>query len=153
MPQWVSTSTVVSKKGENMTRTSTFFPSRAIGFDHLSNLLDSLTTETQNFPPHNIEKVDENTYRLTLALAGFKSEDIDIQVEGEILTVSGKAPEEEEKTFLHKGIATRAFKRKFSLAPHVIVENAKLENGLLNVDLRREIPEPLRPRQIAITQA
>jgi molecular chaperone IbpA len=123
-----------------------------IGFDRLSRLLDaSLATDSVAYPPYNIEKVGENAYRVTMAVAGFGEKDIDITFQDNALTVRGKAePEAEGIQYLHRGIAGRAFERRFQLADHVEVESARLENGLLFVDLVRRIPEALKPRKIEI---
>ncbi len=123
-----------------------------IGFDRLGRLLEtSLATEAVSYPPYNIEKLGENAYRLTMAVAGFGEGDIDITVQENALTIRGKAqPESETAQFLHRGIAGRAFERQFQLAEHVEVEGARLENGLLHVELVRRIPEQLKPRKIEI---
>jgi molecular chaperone IbpA len=125
----------------------------SIGFDRLSRLIEaSQATEAVAYPPYNIEKLGENAYRLTMAVAGFGQGDIDIVVQDNALTIRGKAPQAEPETaqFLHRGIAGRAFERHFQLADHVEVEGARLENGLLHVDLVRRIPEQLKPRKIEI---
>jgi len=114
-----------------------------IGFDRLGRLLEtSLTTEGVTYPPYNIEKLGENAYRLTMAVAGFGENDIDLTVQDNALTIRGKAqPEPETAQYLHRGIAGRAFERHFQLADHVEVEGARLEHGLLHVELVRRIPE------------
>lgn len=124
----------------------------SIGFDRLSRLIEaSQATEAVTYPPYNIEKLDENAYRVTLAVAGFGEGDIDITVENNALTVKGKAqPEFEGTQFLHRGIAGRAFERHFQLADHVEVEAARLANGLLHIELVRRIPEALKPRKIEV---
>lgn len=124
----------------------------SVGFDQLANRLESaLRTETNNgYPPYNIEVVDENRYQITLAVAGFTEQDLDIESNQNTLTVKGEQQQSEDKQFLHRGIATRNFERKFSLAEHVRVVDAKLEHGLLQINLLREIPEVLKPRTIAI---
>jgi len=123
-----------------------------IGFDRLSRLLDSsLTGEGTTYPPYNIEKLGEDAYRLTMAVAGFGEGDIEITTQENALTVRGKAqPEPETARFLHRGIAGRAFERHFQLAEHVEVEGARLENGLLHVELVRRVPESAKPRKIEI---
>jgi molecular chaperone IbpA len=123
-----------------------------IGFDRLGRLLESsLSTEGVAYPPYNIEKLGENAYRLTMAVAGFGEKDIDLTVQDNALTIRGKAQSEPESVqFLHRGIAGRAFERHFQLADHVEVEGARLENGLLHVELVRRIPETLKPRKIEI---
>ncbi len=125
-----------------------------IGFDHLASMLDSITSldgEASAYPPYNIERLAENEYRITMAVAGFGKDDIDIEVKENALTVRGdKKGEEKGKTFLHRGIATRAFERRFQLADYVEVKGADMENGLLHVDLVRELPETMKPRTIEI---
>ena len=126
-----------------------------IGFDRLGRLLEtSLTTDSVTYPPYNIEKLGENAYRITMAVAGFGPGEIDLTVQDNALTIRGKAGAEPENVqYLHRGIAGRAFERKFQLADHVEVEGARLENGLLHVDLVRRIPEALKPRKIEIGTA
>ncbi len=129
-----------------------------IGFDRLGALLDTaLRTDqgTTGYPPYNIEVTGENRYGITLAVAGFDNEELDIQVERGVLTVRGKKAEDgkQERKYLHQGIATRSFERKFSLADHVEVTDAYLNNGLLTLSLVREIPEAMKPRSIAINSA
>ena len=119
-----------------------------VGFDHLLNLLD--TSADQGYPPYNIERSDENNYRVTVAVAGFAEKDLSVDVKDRVLTVSGKKEEAEKPTFLHQGIAGRAFERSFQLAEHVEVKAARLENGLLHVDLERIVPEEKKPRRITI---
>ena len=125
-----------------------------IGFDRLARLLDSVSrvdSTAISYPPYNIEKTGEDTYRLTMAVAGFGQDELDITVQENSLVVTGKAKEEEENgRYLHRGIARRAFERRFSLADHLKVEGASLDNGLLHVDLVREVPEAMKPRTIAI---
>lgn len=125
-----------------------------VGFDNLSRVLDSVTRfddAQTSYPPYNIAKAGEDAYRVTLAVAGFSAEDLDIQVENNTLTVKGRtAPEGNDVTYLHRGIAGRAFERRFELADHIHVVGARMENGLLHVDLKREIPEALKPRRISI---
>ena len=127
-----------------------------VGFDRLGDLFDTaMRVEEQAvaYPPYNIEKLGEDAYSVTMAVAGFKDEEIEITAQQNMLLVTGRVQEEapkETRTFLHKGIATRAFERRFSLADHVKVDDAKLENGLLTISLKREIPEAYKPRQIAV---
>jgi len=123
-----------------------------IGFDRLGRLLESsLSTESTAYPPYNIEKLDENAYRLTMAVAGFGEDDIELTVQDNSLTVRGKAQAEPEGgQFLHRGIAGRAFERHFQLAEHVEVDGARLQHGLLHVELVRRIPETRKPRKIDI---
>ncbi|HCX67654.1 Hsp20 family protein [Parvibaculum sp.] len=123
-----------------------------VGFDQLQSLLDSVTQETApTYPPYNIERTSENDYRITLAVAGFAQDDLNIEVKQNVLTISGKRAENEETTYLHRGIAGRSFERRFQLADHVEVSGAHLENGLLHVDLVRRVPEALKPRRIEIS--
>lgn len=124
-----------------------------VGFDRLTRALDTaLRQEPQGYPPYNIEKLGDNEYRVTLAVAGFQRDDLDIQLADNVLTVTGKQkPEAEDgRKVLHRGLAARAFQRSFSLAEHIKVVNASLADGLLNVDLVREIPEAQKPRKIEI---
>ena len=125
-----------------------------IGFDHLASMLDSVKTldgETTAYPPYNIERLAENEYRITMAVSGFGQDDIDIQLKENALTVRGdKKGDDKDKSYLHRGIATRAFERRFQLADHVEVKGADMENGLLHVDLVRELPEAMKPRTIKI---
>ena len=123
-----------------------------IGADRMAHLFDSVEKETNTgYPPYNIEVVDENRYRVTLALAGFKRDDLDIQQENNVLTVSGGKTEDANANYLHHGIGTRNFQRKFQLSDHVEVTTADFRDGLLHIDLKREIPEAMKPRSIAIT--
>lgn len=128
-----------------------------VGFDRLGALLDSAlrTDQTPSFPPYNIEVTGENRYAITLAVAGFELNDLDIQVERGLLSVRGKkaGDNNEERKYLHQGIATRSFERKFSLADHVEVTGAQLTNGLLTVNLMKEIPEVMKPKTIAINSS
>lgn len=125
----------------------------AIGFDRLARLMDSAAAaaEGPTYPPYNIEKTGEDTYRLTMAVAGFAQDELDLTVHENTLIVTGKAQKEDENgRYLHRGIARRAFERRFSLADHIKVTGASLDNGLLHVDLVREVPEAMKPRQIKI---
>jgi len=128
-----------------------------VGFDRFGSLLDAaLTADRQGggYPPYDIERVEENEYNISIAVAGFRESEIDVQVENGVLTISGKKePAEKESHYLHKGIATRSFERKFNLADHVEVQAAKLDNGLLEVSLVREIPEAMKPRRIPVGNA
>jgi molecular chaperone IbpA len=142
---------------EDMMRRFDFSPlyRQSIGFDHLANLMEQLSSsESENgFPPYNIERLGENEYRITMAVAGFTNADLNIEVKEGTLTVRGdKASDNSEKEFLHRGIAARNFERRFRLAEYVEVSGASLEHGLLHVDLKREIPEAMKPRTIAISQ-
>ncbi|MGH1441394.1 MAG: Hsp20 family protein [Cellvibrionaceae bacterium] len=126
----------------------------AIGFDRMANLLDAVSqseTKQSSYPPYNIELTGDDTYRITMAVAGFSEQDLDIQIEQNRLSVTGKKDQgSQAKEFLHQGIAERGFERRFQLADHVRVENAQLENGLLHIDLLREIPEAMKPQKIEI---
>jgi len=126
----------------------------SIGFDRLARMVDAATrvdNTALSYPPYNIEKTGDDAYRLTMAVAGFGRDELDLTVHENTLIVTGKAHKEEENSrFLHRGIARRAFERRFSLADHIKVTGASLDNGLLHVDLVREIPEAMKPRQIAI---
>ena len=126
-----------------------------VGFDRLFGLLDSLSGDTrgETYPPYNIERTGENAYRITMAVAGFGHDDLSIEAKENVLTVKGeKKPEtqDDERDVLYRGIASRAFERRFQLADYVEVKGADLVNGLLHVDLVREIPEAMKPRSIAI---
>jgi molecular chaperone IbpA len=127
-----------------------------IGFDRLANLLETVTQfdpTAPAYPPYNIEQVSDNDYRITMAVAGFGESDLGVEVKEGVLTITGKrGPTEEPKgRFLFQGIAGRAFERRFQLADHVEVKGARLENGLLHVDLARVIPEEKKARRIGIT--
>ncbi len=127
-----------------------------VGFDRLFDLLENNARASQgdNYPPFNIERSGDDTYRITLAVAGFKPEDIDITAQQNMLTVQGrKAEETEEREYLHVGIAQRGFERRFELADFVLVRNAQLADGLLVIDLEREVPEAMKPKKIAINGA
>jgi molecular chaperone IbpA len=125
-----------------------------IGFDRFGSLLDQLASfegDTPSYPPYNIERVGENDYRMSMAVAGFGEGDLAIEVKENTLSIRGdKTTEQEATTFLHRGIASRSFERRFQLADHVVVRGATLENGLLHVDLKRELPEAMKPRTIPI---
>ena len=125
-----------------------------VGFDRMARLLDSVTRldeQAVSYPPYNIEKLDEDNYRITMAVAGFGEDELDVTVKDGTLIVSGKAESKDaERKFLHRGIARRAFERRLQLADYIQVSGARLENGLLHVDLLREVPEAMKPRQIAI---
>ncbi|ALO45981.1 Hsp20 family protein [Pseudohongiella spirulinae] len=126
----------------------------AVGFDHLSQLLDAVTQREQNqpsYPPYNIERLDKDQYRITMAVAGFTQDELIIESELQSLKVRGeKAAEQAERQYLHQGIAARNFERVFQLADHIRVVSANLENGLLHIELQRQIPEAMKPRQIPI---
>lgn len=126
-----------------------------VGFDHVSRMLDNafkMDERAMSYPPYNIAKLSEDQYEIVMALAGFKLEDLNVVVEQNTLTITGAQAEKEEdgKEYLHRGIATRSFERKFSLADHVKVTGADLVDGILTLQLVREIPEESKPRQISI---
>ena len=124
----------------------------SIGFDRVLDLLENADrlAAVDNWPPYDIAKIGEDDYRITMAVAGFTQDELDITHEPNTLVVSGAKSGEDEGEYLHRGIANRAFQRRFDLADHVKVSGAKLENGLLTIELKREIPEELRPRRIEI---
>jgi len=125
-----------------------------VGFDRMFSMLDSLTNGengASSYPPYNIERTGEDAYRITMAVAGFSDSDLSIEAKENVLTVTGeKADDADRKELLYRGIASRAFERRFQLADYVEVKGAHLENGLLHIDLKREIPEAMKPRKIAI---
>lgn len=126
----------------------------AVGFDHLYSRLDRATRTAQSqpsFPPYNIELIDEDSYQISMAVAGFDESELNIQTENNVLTVTGKQAQlEKERQYLHHGIAARNFEHRFQLADHVKVTDAGLVNGLLNINLVREIPEAMKPRTVSI---
>ena len=125
----------------------------AIGFDRLARLVDtaSSTAEASGYPPYNIEKLGDESYRLTMAVAGFKPEELDLTVKDNTLVISGRpAVETQKHEVLYRGIAGRAFERRFVLADHIVVEGADMNNGLLHVGLKRVVPEALKPRRIEV---
>jgi molecular chaperone IbpA len=125
-----------------------------VGFDRLFTMLDSLAQpdQAQTYPPYNIERTGENTYRITMAVAGFDEKELSIEAQAHVLSVRGEKSDEtsENGEYLYRGIAKRAFERRFQLADHVEVQAASLKNGLLHIDLLRSIPETMKPRKIAI---
>ncbi len=126
----------------------------SVGFDNLTRVLDAATRQDslQAYPPYNIAKGSDDDYRITFAVAGFSQDDIDVVVENNTLTVSGKIEQDSEGVaYLHRGIAGRSFERRFQLADHIKVTNATMANGLLHVDLKREVTESLKPRVISIS--
>jgi len=125
----------------------------SVGYDRFGSLLDAAfqTEKTSaGYPPYNIEVVEENSYAITIAVAGFKENELDLQVENGVLTIRGKKEAGVEKEYLHQGIATRSFERKFNLADHIEVVDANLQDGLLTVGLVKEVPEAMKPKTIAI---
>jgi molecular chaperone IbpA len=123
-----------------------------VGFDRMMSLLDAAgRSDEQAYPPYNIEKVGENAYRITMAVAGFGEDDLAITAQGNALLIAGKQKREEKKSeYLYRGIAGRAFERRFQLADHIKVTGAELANGVLHVDLVREVPEAMKPRTIKV---
>jgi molecular chaperone IbpA len=143
------------KKDVDRMRTIDFSPlyRSVVGFDRLADLLESATTETAatGYPPYNIERTDENAYRIEIAVAGFRPEELNVEVKENLLTVQGrKTANEDGRRFLHRGLAERNFERRFQLADYVVVTDASLDNGLLSISLKRELPEALKPRRIEI---
>ncbi|MBI1425603.1 MAG: Hsp20 family protein [Gammaproteobacteria bacterium] len=126
----------------------------SIGFDHLASLLDSAfrADSGSNYPPYDIEALGDDRYGICIAVAGFNQDELDVQVENGVLAVRGKKRDEAKtkRNYLYQGIANRAFERKFNLADHVEVTGAKLVNGLLTIELKRELPEAMKPKRIAI---
>ena len=123
-----------------------------VGFDRLADLLETATADAATgYPPYNIERTDENAYRIDIAVAGFRPEELEIEVKENLLTVTGrKAANDEPRRFLHRGLAERNFERRFQLADYVVVTDANLADGLLSIALKRELPEALKPRRIEI---
>ena len=123
-----------------------------VGFDRLFDLIDSSLSVTgdDNYPPYNIERTGEDIYCISLALAGFTSEEVTVMAEQNMLTVEGRKGEKSEHQYLYQGISSRAFRRQFSLADYVQVKGASFKDGLLQIDLVREVPEAMKPRRIAI---
>ena len=126
-----------------------------VGFDRQADLLETATADAATgYPPYNIERTDENAYRVDIAVAGFRPEELDIEVKENLLTVTGrKAANDEPRRFLHRGLAERNFDRRFQLADYVVVTDANLADGLLSISLKRELPEALKPRRIEIGTA
>jgi molecular chaperone IbpA len=125
----------------------------SVGFDRLFEMIEGAANgETTAYPPYNIERVGENAYRITMAVAGFSATEIAIEAKGHVLAVTGKKTDKpvQKTEFLHQGIAARSFERRFQLADHVEVKGADLVDGLLHISLVREVPEAMKPRQIAI---
>jgi molecular chaperone IbpA len=128
----------------------------AVGFDRLASLLDAAASadSASGYPPYNIETTGDNAYRIEIAVAGFRPEDLTIEVKENVLTVQGrKAANDESRRFLHRGLAERNFERRFQLADHVVVVDAQLTDGLLSISLKRELPEQLKPRRVEIKTA
>lgn len=126
-----------------------------VGYDQLADMMDrvlSADVAQPTYPPYNIEKLDQDSYRITIAVAGFNDEELAIEVKEHALIVSAKKGEEDQRSYLHRGIATRAFERRFQLADHVKVTGATHADGMLHIDLVREVPEALKPRRIEIAK-
>jgi molecular chaperone IbpA len=123
-----------------------------VGFDRLAQILETATVDqASGYPPYNIERTDEDAYRIEIAVAGFRSEELNVEVKENLLTVQGrKTANDAERRFLHRGLAERDFERRFQLADYVVVTDAQLSDGLLSISLRRELPEALKPRRIEI---
>ena len=128
------------------------FRRSTVGFDRLFDMLESGNgwQAGDNYPPFDLERVDDDEYRITLAVAGFRSDEIDIVAQQNLLIVSGRKRDDNERQYIHRGIATRAFERRFGLSDYVQVRNADLRDGILAIDLVREIPEEMKPRKVAI---
>ncbi|OUS16666.1 heat-shock protein [Rhodospirillales bacterium 47_12_T64] len=129
-----------------------------VGFDRMMNMLDTATrldNPTSSFPPYNIEKTEENAYRITMALAGFSESELEVTIKENSLLVTGQKSKEPDQTitYLHQGIANRSFQKNFDLADHIKVIGANFENGLLVIDLARQIPESKKPKNIPITKS
>jgi molecular chaperone IbpA len=124
----------------------------SVGFDRIFDLLENATRvqTLDNWPPYNIEKAGEDQYRITMAVAGFSPDELNLTTQPNWLVVSGQKQGEESTQYLHRGIATRSFERRFELADHVKVKDARLDNGLLTIELVREVPEEMRPRRIEV---
>ncbi len=127
-----------------------------VGFDRMADMLDRVLANDQaapSYPPYNIERVEENAYRISIAVAGFSADDLSVEVKENALLVTGRSTDDDSaRSYLHRGIATRAFDRRFHLADHVRVTGATHRDGMLHVDLVRELPEALKPRQVPIAR-
>ena len=128
-----------------------------VGFDRVADLVDralSADTGNQTYPPHNIEKTSDDSYRISVAVAGFTADELAVEVkENALIVAARKSADDADRKYLHRGIATRAFERRFHLADHVKVSGASHENGMLHIDLVREVPEALKPRKIEIARS
>ncbi|MDO9562370.1 MAG: Hsp20 family protein [Bradyrhizobium sp.] len=125
-----------------------------IGFDRLFDLAEAAQRAGEdNYPPYNIERLAEDRYQISLAVAGFSPDEISVTAEQNVVTIEGNRAEKAEREFLYRGISTRSFKRQYSLADHVEVRGAVFDNGLLRIELVRQIPEAMKPRRIAISAA
>ena len=129
------------------------FKNMTVGFDDIFDQLSSMSkyvNDIPNYPPYNIKKVDKDKYQLDMALAGFSKDDVKVEIKENILTVSASSSDKEDDSFVHKGIAKRAFKRQWTLAEHLEVQDAKLKDGVLTVDMKLNLPEEKKPRTIKI---
>lgn len=125
-----------------------------VGFDQIADMVDRLVTsdvQTSSYPPYNIEKIDKDTYLISVAVAGFSEADLSVEVKENSLIISAGKSDEEKKNYLHRGIASRSFKQQFQLADHVQVTGARHSDGMLHIELKREVPGALKPRQIPIS--
>tara|TARA_B100001173_G_C15822475_1_gene476839 strand:+ start:275 stop:748 length:474 start_codon:yes stop_codon:yes gene_type:complete len=126
-----------------------------VGFDQLADMVDRVLTsdvQTSSYPPYNIEKIDKDTYLISVAVAGFSEADLSVEVKENSLIISAGKSDEEKKNYLHRGIASRSFNQQFQLADHVQVTGARHSDGMLHIELKREVPEALKPRQIPISR-
>ena len=126
-----------------------------VGFDQIADMVDRVLTsdvQTSSYPPYNIEKIDKDTYLISVAVAGFSEADLSVEVKENSLIISAGKSDEEKKNYLHRGIASRSFKQQFQLADHVQVTGARHSDGMLHIELKREVPEALKPRQIPISR-
>ena len=127
-----------------------------VGFDQIADMFDrvlSSDVQTSSYPPYNIEKIDENAYLISVAVAGFSESDLDVEVNENTLNISAGKSHDAKKNYLHRGIANRSFKQQFKLADHVHVTGANHSNGMLHIELKREVPEALKPRKIQISSS
>lgn len=124
----------------------------AVGFDQLFDMIENSTfgSNGENYPPFDLIKLDDNRYRIELAVAGFSRDDIEITAQQNVLIIRGRKPDEDDSHYVHRGIANRAFERRFALADYIEVRDAELKDGMLSVELEREIPEAMKPRKIVI---
>jgi molecular chaperone IbpA len=158
-PAWEGVNFGIALKEDNPMRGFDFAPlyRASVGFDQMADLMDRVLTNDSSqpsYPPYNIEKTGEDAWRISIAVAGFTDEELSVEArENSLIVAARRAKTETETTYLHRGIATRAFERRFHLADHVRVTAASHANGMLNIDLQREVPEALKPRQISISSA
>ncbi len=156
VPEWEGTQPLSLMKRMTSMRSFDLAPlyRATVGFDQMADLMDRVMSDTsgaQTYPPYNIEKTADDAWQIQIAVAGFTDEELSVeQRESALIVTARKAEEDERRTFLHRGIATRAFERRFALADHVRVTEATHVNGMLNISLVREVPEALKPRRIEI---